>query len=50
MLSLTDILICDLFIFRNKHIFCHLKLKIALAIPDTNEKKIESHNSVAERL
>ena len=36
--------------FIGKHIFCHLKMEIALAIPALNEWKIKTNNSAAQGL
>ena len=33
-----------------KYIFCHLKLKIALAIPASNDEKYNSNNSAGQGL
>ena len=32
-------------VFMSRHIFSHLKLELALAIPALNERKIETDNS-----
>ena len=35
---------------KNKNIFCHLKLEIALAIPASNDEKYNSNNLAGQRL
>ena len=35
---------------KNKNIFCHLKLEIALAIPALNDEKYNSNNSAGQGL
>ena len=37
-------------IFRSRNIFCHLKRVNVLAIPVSNERKLDTNNSAAEGL
>ena len=50
MLRESDNLILEMSIFQKYYIFRHSKLEIALAIPASNEWKIEANNSTAQVL